>query len=340
MALKYTPSRISPWLEYCKLRSMRALLSFLILILPLVSQAAETDDFTHRNDTLADMAEVINQKANQYLRRAVVRANAEGNCDEEALYTKLQDYFANHTRGKLTQYINSNPEVQKIAFPISQSVYRDWSVSDGLLLGINQNSPSALAFAPLVRVGEEMIGSDKFEHMFGMGFDYFQSHYQKSKPLAEVLNRGSREETLILGGTIFTTGVYSYADLSANFNGMRFWNHVLQKNDDVLGVQYNAGPYVACRQQKFQVVKPIDFRTYIDASMNESVNCSDFATHAGLRKFQTSLKRLGNLTCPLQLQQNLGMQNKYNLNLGGNLGSIASKIINSGTNGTVFFKAH
>jgi hypothetical protein len=73
-----------------------------------------------------------------------------------------------------------------------------------------------------------------------------------------------------------TTGVKAYGDLSANFNGMRFWNHVLQNYDDVLGKEYNIGPYVVCQGNKWVQIKEMDWADYIDDSFDEGLNCSGF----------------------------------------------------------------
>ncbi len=90
----------------------------------------------------------------------------------------------------------------------------------------------------------------------------------KNKTLTDVLKNGIFREKSALGGNMVATGVFSYGDLSANFNGMRFWNHMLQKRDDVLGVAYNVGPYVRCEAGKWKTTEfKIDFRNYVDASM-------------------------------------------------------------------------
>ena len=316
---------------------MKIIFSLFLLVSGVNLFAAETDDFTFRNEKLADMSGVINEKANLFLKEAVELTNAQGSCDEKKLYSNLETYFANHTKGKLTQYILESDEVVKHVFPISESVYKEWSITDGFLLGRDKEAQSALAFAPLVRIGEETIGSDKFEHMFGMGLDYFTAHYLKGKGMTRVLKSGALEETVILGGTSLTTGIFAYGDLSANFNGMRFWNHVLQKKTDILGAHYNVGPFVKCEGTTFVTVRPIDFRNYVDASMNESVNCSHFATRAGLRKFKASLKRLGNLTCPLDPELNREMQKKYAVPLKDSEKTISDLIINTGSNTPIFF---
>jgi hypothetical protein len=119
-------------------------------------------------------------------------------------------------------------------------------------------------------------------------------------------------ERLILGGNVLATGVFAFADLSANFNGMRFWNHMLQKRDDVMGKDHNVGPYIECQDGKWVAVKGIDFREYIDASMDESINCSTFATNSGLRRFNAAIKLIDpRNTCPMDPALYKDMLTKY-----------------------------
>lgn len=58
---------------------------------------------------------------------------------------------------------------------------------------------------------------------------------------------GAKIELIVLGGNRFQTGVFSYGDLSAEFNGMRFWNHMLQLRDDILGSEQNLAPILFAR---------------------------------------------------------------------------------------------
>ena len=179
-----------------------------------------------------------------------------------------------------------------VAVPVMTCVFAllPW-ISAGFLLGRRGAAKSPLALSPLIKIGDVVIGVDKLEHMFGMGQRYFKGHYLDGKPLVSVLKGGIFKEKTFLGGNMLATGVFSYADLSANFNGMRFWNHMLQKKDDVLGAQHNAGPYLTCQAGKWtaNAERPIDLRTYVDATMQESINCSKFATAAGARKFHEGL---------------------------------------------------
>jgi hypothetical protein len=163
--------------------------------------------------------------------------------------------------------------------------------------------------------------------MFGMGRQYFRSHYLKGKPLVRVLKSGIFKEKTFLGGNMLATGVFSYADLSANFNGMRFWNHMLQKRDDVLGAQHNIGPYLTCSAGKWakNEERPIDFSNYVDATMQESMNCSKFATNAGARKFQEALSVMQSkdksrvFSCPANPALINEVSRKYEVEIAGDL---------------------
>lgn len=259
------------------------------------ARAAEADHFTLPEAELVDITGEVNRLANEGLARAIEDLNAQGGCDdsrksEELLYERLTDVFSNHKKGQLVQAI-IHGDVPRTVIPLKESLYSEWSIWNGFLLGRRGAAKSPLALSPLIKIGDVVIGVDKLEHMFGMGQRYFKGHYLDGKPLVSVLKGGIFKEKTFLGGNMMATGVFSYADLSANFNGMRFWNHMLQKRDDVLGAQHNAGPYLACQAGKWtpNSERPIDLRTYVDATMQESINCSKFATTAGVRKFHEGL---------------------------------------------------
>lgn len=304
---------------------MKTLSISFLLLMSFRLIAAETDHYTNRYKELPEMLEIINSKANFYLEEALTKT--EG-CDEENLYDVLKTYFANHSKGKMLIDLLLSEPIESNSIPLRKSVYGDWKIWDGFLLGSNKYENSPLALAPIMKVGELRVGTDKLEHMFGMGFIYFNSHYLKGKKLVNVLKNGIMREKIFLGGNAFATGVFSYGDLSGNFNGMRFWNHMLQKRDDVLGKEYNIGPYVKCDAGKWVTVRKIDFSKYLDHSMDESINCSKFANRDGLKKFQTAIKNLDpSYTCPMNVELRDQMITKYK--------EISHWIINEDTNGVV-----
>ncbi len=228
--------------------------------------AAEADHFTTRDTLLPDMGDIVNTKANEYLSQALGDLNKVGPCDEsvkseKVLYAELTKYFSNHFKGALVRDMLYSDEVTKLVTPVQESIYREWDATSGFLLGRRNSGDATLAIYPIIRIGDQNVGIDKFEHMFGMGQLYFFAHYVDGKNLDDVLRTGILKEKFLLGGNMMETGVFAYGDLAANFNGMRFWNHMLQKRDDVLGKDYNVGPYVSCQAGKWAKNEehPIDF---------------------------------------------------------------------------------
>ncbi|OGR73778.1 MAG: hypothetical protein A2179_03340 [Elusimicrobia bacterium GWC2_63_65] len=314
----------------------KLLISAIFLLCGSALQAAEADHFTLEDGQMVDITEPVNRLANEGLQAAIDDLNAQGGCDdtraaEERLYERLTDVFSNHKKGQLVQAI-LHGDLPRTVIPLKESLYGEWSIWNGFLLGRKGAAKSPLALSPLIKIGDTVIGADKLEHMFGMGLRYFNKHYLEDRPLVSVLKNGIFKEKTALGGNMLATGVFSYADLSANFNGMRFWNHMLQKRDDVLGARHNIGPYLTCQAGKWtkNPERPIDFRNYVDVTMQESMNCSKFATNGGVKKFQEALIKMQNrdksrtFSCPVSPRALNEVARKYEVEIAGD--SRGSKI--------------
>lgn len=310
----------------------KTLIALMFAVSCQAAYAAEADHFTLEDGRVADVTGEVNKLANEGLEAAIYDLNGAGTCDdtkasEEALYDRLTDVFSNHKKGQLVQAIIEG-DVPRTVIPLKESIYSEWSIWNGFLLGRRGAAKSPLALFPLIKIGDTIVGVDKLEHMFGMGQRYFKGHYLEGKPLVSVLKNGIFKEKTFLGGNMLATGVFSYADLAANFNGMRFWNHMLQRRDDVLGAQHNVGPYLACQGGKWvkNAERPIDFRAYVDVTMQESMNCSKFATSGGVQKFQAALAELQDrdhnrtFSCPLNPGKLAEAAKKYEVEIAGDSG--------------------
>jgi hypothetical protein len=297
------------------------------MLLGLNAISAEVDQFTNRDEQLEDSSVLLNKKAGEMVKASLKEINeTNSGCDEAQLYKELRKSFANHAKGQLTIYALKSDEIEKRKTKIQDSVFKDWTIFDGYILGKPGANDSELALSPLIKMGDITIGVDKFEHIFGRGFSYFTHHYLKGKSVEKTIKGGIFGEKTIYGGNKLATGVFSYADLSANFNGMRFWNHVLQKREDVLGD--NFGPYIACQNNKWEQVKEIDFTHYFDSSMDEAINCSKFPTKKTAKKYADNVAKVmkGNTlydseNCPIDHQKLNQMEEKY--------GEFSKWIINS-----------
>ena len=251
-----------------------------------LSMASESDPFNGIERPLADAADLINAKANSLLEHGLNLANAQNSgCDERELYAVLQSQFNRLEKAPFPKYIYFSSEIERITTPVEASIYKDWEWQDALVPAVfarRFQDPSGT----VINVGGVRVGTDKFEHFSGSGFAYFESYYLENKPLREALHSGFRAEGGFLGA--ISTGVFSYADLSANFGGMRFWNDLLAKRPDVLGE--NHPPYVACDASQWKVLHPIDVTRYVDVTWDESNNCSLFRTEKMLNDVLINLE--------------------------------------------------
>lgn len=270
-----------------------------LMLVSGLSYGAEVDQFTRRDEPLKDSRELLNTKANIAITKSIKLANDKNQgCLEEPLYAELREYFANHFKGELTKDVLSDPNIEKRIVNLPDSVYQDWSTWDGIGMGFSLFSKKGLTMSGVMRVGDQTIGTDKLEHMFGQGFNYFKKNYLKNKGEVSAVKKGIFGEKFLLGGNKIGNGVFSYGDLGANFNGMRMWNHMLQLRDDVLGADRNIGPYIACENDQWVQVKQIDFADYIDDSMDEAINCAKFPTQKTADKFADRLRIMG-MSCPM-----------------------------------------
>lgn len=280
-----------------------------------VGQTSEVDSFHNRYTPIADSMEPMNKKTNEFLLEALELANSKNKgCSEKVLYKSMRKYFRNHIFGQLNPWLLESDEIEKIVVGVRESIYRDFKWYQALVPGLvaRINDPSG----KLIKMGEHLVGTDKFEHFLGSGFAYFKKHYLKGKDIEDALMIGWKAETGYMGA--MTTGVMSYADMVANFNGMRFWNHVLAKNVDILGdsEELNQGPYVTCEDNKWVKVKDIDWSVYIDHAWDEGINCSKFRTKkmtesvkGHIRSLETKEDR--SFTCPLYPERLEVVSKKY-----------------------------
>jgi hypothetical protein len=304
-----------------------------VLLLSLVASSlhsAEIDHFTHRNQHISDSTKVLNQKLNVYLNEALEMANylpktevtssqyrdlknnktvrfqgtAVMSCThkdaEEILYKKMRVYFSSHLNDNdFFNFYFKDDAVDRKTTDLKKSIYGEWEFFNGQLLASKKAAESGIGIAPIFKYDQIEMGTDKFEHFFSRGLSNFTRFYLKGMDFKTMMKKDMLMERTILGGNFLATGVFSYADLSANFNGLRFWNSVLQKREDFLG-ENNIGPFVRCNDKngKWEKVKDLDLRPFVDESWDEAVNCIMLSTKEAAEKVNVALERL-NMTCPL-----------------------------------------
>lgn len=272
--------RLSKNLDHSK---MKIALIFSLFLFTRATQAFETLNYDCSVWRLPDVGQALNIETNKRIERSLQWQNG---CDEKSLLRALHSQLAQPWTNNLETWADHAP-LPRCKVPASKSVYQDFTLIEspiGILAGLKS----------VINIGGVYVGTDKLSHFMTEGFQYF-ANVRRGATVEQVLNQGLREENGIYG--MITTGIRSYADLSANYFGFRFWSELLGGET----------PLIACENGKWSQKRPFEWQQYINDSFDESVNCNEFKTSAMEAKVDQRTKELlrkanrgGPLTCPLK----------------------------------------
>ena len=209
----------------------------------------------------------------------------------------------------LEEFIHDSTGISQFHPTKDQTVYRDFRFYEAPSLGI---SPGRIA--AIVRLGERLIGADKFGHFFTEGYIYFERAYLDGEGIEAAFDYGERTERTYYGALL--TGVYSYADLTANFDGMRFWVHLLDNNADPLDGYTGHHPYVVCRNDRWVRVRNFDWMDYANPAWDETINCNAFRNPELAARVDQAIGELEwqshrHLNCPLSRDAFPSLRRQY-----------------------------
>lgn len=298
-------------------------------------RAAEIDSVTPRRIHLADSLQAINAIFNQRVMEGIAKANAkrddfedlttEDFCDEEILYAEMRKaIFQSFTASWGLKGYSLDKQLRELladrsySLSLNDSIYRDMSYIEGFSLNLKELSD-------VVRVRGHLVGLDKLGHFFSEGWKYFELDQGEGNSLDQVLQWGKEQENGKYGYT--TTGIFSFADLVANFNGLRFWKRVLGKSSDpLLGFVANLldSPYVTCDIQiaasitNMKIVKAwernrkFDLAVYLDGAWDEGNNCNSYADPVIEEKVSSRIAKIDSqFNCPVLPETCLEAREKY-----------------------------
>ncbi len=279
---------------------------------------------------LSDASAVLNGEVNRLIADAVATVNKANfmrnrgriRCDVreqvEAAESEIIEEFLRKSGGQLVAgyeaWVDETPvlEASRLSSP-DGGVYRH----RGVFNSVTRLFEGPFQFARIsstVKIGEHYIGSDKLGHFFSHGWDYYRSYREEIKRGAEALGPPSRqgeygkvlryadEQAAKIGvaqeeGSYGQggTGVYSYGDLNANYQGMRFWADFI----------HGDRPFVTCDGGVWKVTaRAFDWNDYVSAAMDEGVNCSRYEGNTGyaVRKHvaELGLTPAGQAWCPVE----------------------------------------
>ncbi len=273
--------------------------------------SAEVDSFSGRRE-LKDSAPMLDQVVNVWLEEALIEANRKPllpslnagtarTCDTARLIDAVKSRFAGYLIGQLERFANESTAIDSVRVPFEQSIYQDFDFTESPAVALTGR------LAVLLRVGDQYIGSDKLGHFFTEGYSYFDLYLRSGEEAA--IDYGRLSEISFYG--LLTTGIFSWADLAANLNGMRFWNELLALRPDPLTRQLPQ-PLLRCEQGRWKRQRDFHWRDYVDPAWDEAINCVAFRDQALLDKAGSLIRqRTGGQTCPLTVANSKALQKKY-----------------------------
>lgn len=262
----------------------------LILTTSHLANAYETPNYDCSTKSLPNVASAVNKETNARITE-MVGLMPKG-CREQDLLDNLEGALASSWMGNLETWA-TEADFQKCTVALKDSVYRDFSFTDAPVL-------RSVGMNPVLNINGVYIGVDKLSHFMTEGLSYYKKslemvEYVGSAPdttlrgrilnkiglgqtvqvrsrrpasLDAILKIGIQEENGNYG--LSTTGVRSYGDMMANYQGFQFWKNLVR----------GPNPYFFCKNGKWAARRPFKWEEFVNAGFDESINCNEFKTAA------------------------------------------------------------
>jgi hypothetical protein len=244
-------------------RDRTAALFVLVPLLAGVAGAYETDQYTERLADIEDSVEILNRQVNAALER--VATDWKYGVDRKRFATRVyREIGGRHWVDKLERYAVRSPEIDRIEVAKAATIYGDlpfWSTPIVSMVGVGKT----------IKLGGTLIGTDKIGHFLSQGWKYYKRH-ARGVPEAEVVRLGLRNERGIFGAA--TTGVFSNADLVANYEGYLFYRSLFE--DDVVP---GKPAVVHFPNDRAVIQRPFDWRDHVNDYWDEALNPNRYAGH-------------------------------------------------------------
>ena len=258
---------------------------FLIIILSSLSITlpsafgSETDQFLALGKDIKDSKHVINKILKLKLEKAVKKANAKNmSCFE------LTEFFGKEVSfGKPTLLdvpLRNNPEMDQIPrYDSNRELFYEDSIFYGLRRFDFGNGDNRY-LSPTFNVAGVRLGGDKISHITYIGFTYYKAYhfyferYKKDQPVSEArkkaiekaINFGIFQEQTITGLNLSSAGTFSYADMEANYQGLRLF----------YGLCESRYPNLKKEEGQWVIKSYIDITSFITPELDESYNPNYF----------------------------------------------------------------
>ena len=238
----------------------------LVGALTLNLKAAEVDNYSMQDYVKQD----VTTQMNAYINRAILEAIGKYNSnilggkeykEPEKSFVKL--FYRNFEKTPLISF--SRPWVERNLpyFPAQKEhLYKGMSLFGGPVLKV-------YGIVGNLTLNDLPVGLDKLGHFLDGGYALYKRVVFRKKTLEKALRWSVKTENSILGKT--STGVFSNADLVANFEGYMFYESMVR--DDVVN---NKQALVKFENGFAILTRSFDWRDHVNEYWNEAMAPSEF----------------------------------------------------------------
>lgn len=275
------------------MKSLYLLMTLFVLLFSSL-KAGEVDPFFAIDEEIGDSKEILNSYLNKAVTDILVQYNeknaVEESCENVSLHIMQElgtdNYFVTK-RGALNSdfelWVNANENIDRSPkYGSSQEEYVQKSIYAPKLkfFGVWPKKLDAT-----INIGGVYVGIDKLSHFLGSGYEYFNIYLQaKEEGLSEgmaqlkAIEWGLKMENSILGR--WSVGVFSYADLEANYQGFLFAKDLCENS--ILSVMSG----------KYKLNEAIKIEKYVTPNWDELYNPNAY-TSKREENIHENMHRLG-----------------------------------------------
>jgi len=227
-------------------------------------RATETDQFLSWLVEIEDSLDALNRFMNEELGVLLRRLRAEPRDVECSRVPMLyyEQIFPNMLDSRIRRHLYLVAEIDK--FPSAEMGYGEYRNAS---LYRKPLFPYILPMARTIEVGGIRLGTDKLGHMLGLSRYYYRRYHRGRRrgetvdeALARAVRWGARAESKIVGGLV--DGVFSYADLEANFQGLQLARRFCEGTER----------FLESTDSGWRQARVIDMREFINPGFDETYN--------------------------------------------------------------------
>jgi hypothetical protein len=244
---------------------MRADIRFMLLGLALLTGARpglayETDQFSNRLEPIKDATQLLDERVNQSIEKAVSEWKGPRN-DWKFITAIYHDIGGHHWVDKIERWAMNSPQIEHLQTSRRESIYQGhpfWATRVAAIFGVG----------PTIKVNGQLIGSDKMGHFLSQGRKFY-NRYRRSKLESQAAEHSAYTERALFGQ--MTTGVYSNADLVANYEVFVFYRSLFA-NDVIPGKK----AILTWQEDEWLVNRSFTWADHVNEYWDEALNVNHY----------------------------------------------------------------